>query len=227
MPHTIFWFYNIGYRSSYKNKDNFISGKTEIILGRDEKFDVDANEILLESLPTFKYLKAADRNRDLQSKGIGSKTALVVRVVISDGSTTSNESEFGDSVFGTAGDSVTFSSQFDACSHGQFKISPTADNTGVSTSISNGVVTITLPDILTSQGHATMRNAISKELNLQFGVSSPRELADYAIYCLPPGSVKNSYALVNSYLSVFNDNHCLYQSGLMHEIGHNMNGVHL
>ena len=192
------------------------------MLGSDAKFNIDASEILLESLPTFKQTKAVDGNRDLQSKGIGSKTALVVRVVISDGSTSANESELGDSVFGTSGDSVTLSSQFEACSHGQFKISPTADNTGASTSIKNGVVTITLPDILTSQGHAVMRNAISKELNLQFGVSSPRELADYAMYCLPPGSVKKSYALVNSFLSVFNDNHCLYQSGLMHEIGHNM-----
>lgn len=191
------------------------------MLGSDAKFDIESNEIILESSPTFNYMKA-DGTRDLQSKVTGSKTVLVVRVVISDGSTTANESELGNSVFGIAGDSVTLASQFDACSHGQFKISPTANNTGLSTSINNGVVTVTLPDMLTSRGHAVMRNAISEELNQQFGVSSPSELADFAIYCLPPGSVQKSYALVNSFLSVFNDNHCLYQSGLMHELGHNM-----
>jgi hypothetical protein len=56
--------------------------------------------------------------------------------------------------------------------------------------IANGVATVHLefPSVGVSQGTAVMRNAISKELNTIFGTNNPNELADYVIYCLPPGT---------------------------------------
>jgi len=72
-----------------------------------------------------------------------------------------------------------------------------------------------------------MRNAVTKELSDIFDVSSPRELADYLIYCLPPGTYGGvAYAYINDWLSVFNDDWCTSVSLQMHEIGHCINFGH-
>ena len=36
-----------------------------------------------------------------------------------------------------------------------------------------------------------MSNAIANELGDQFGVSSPSQLADHVMHCLPPGITRN------------------------------------
>lgn len=58
-----------------------------------------------------------------------------------------------------------------------------------------------------SEGDSVMRNAVTAALNTAFGVSSPTALADYVMYCLPPGTMSGiAYAYINSWNSVYSDN---------------------
>jgi hypothetical protein len=92
--------------------------------------------------------------------------------------------------------------------------------------ITDGVVTITVPTN-TTEGDAVMRNAITAEINRVFEVSSPRNIADHVMYCLPPNTMNGiAYAYINSWNSVYSNQWCNYVSGQMHEIGHNLNFAH-
>ena len=69
-----------------------------------------------------------------------------------------------------------------------------------------------------------MRPAITAALNAQFGVSSPTQLADHVMYCLPAATMSGiAYAYINSWNSVYSNQWCTYVSAQMHEIGHNLN----
>ena len=48
----------------------------------------------------------------------------------------------------------------------------------------SGATTVTIP-ISSSQGDQVMVNVITTELNRQFGVGSPDQLATHVMYCLP------------------------------------------
>lgn len=72
-----------------------------------------------------------------------------------------------------------------------------------------------------------MNNAISDELSSQFAVSSPKFLADFVMYCLPPDTTSSlAYAYMNSWLSIYNNVACTYYSIQMHELGHNIGLSH-
>mmetsp|Transcript_12511 Transcript_12511/g.25504 ORF Transcript_12511/g.25504 Transcript_12511/m.25504 type:complete len:841 (+) Transcript_12511:202-2724(+) len=93
--------------------------------------------------------------------------------------------------------------------------------------LANGVVTITLPTTSIAQGDATMRNEITRRLNSVFNVRHPRQLADFAMYCLPENTMSGiAYAYMNSWLSVYSDRWCTYLSIQMHEFGHSLNFGH-
>ena len=65
----------------------------------------------------------------------------------------------------------------------------------------------------------TFRNALTTKINQVFGVSSPRQLADHVMYCLPPDSFSGiAYAYLNSWNSVYKNQWCNHLSGLMHEV---------
>ena len=168
----------------------------------------------------------------------GEKTVLAVRVVAANNKTTGlDEYSLSDSIFGIGVDKVNLASQFNDCSHGKLKFITAKERSGKSSNsgnvdISNGVATIRVPSVAVSQGTAVMRNAISKELNTIFGTTNPGELADYVIYCLPPGTFASGtyssvgYAYYNNWLSVFNNQWCTSVSLQMHEIGHSLNLGH-
>ena len=144
----------------------------------------------------------------------GDKSVLVVRVIASDDTTTASVSQLSDGVFGTAGDPVNLKSQFYECSREQLNIIP-----AVRSGITNGVTTVTV-NVSTSQGDAVMRNEITSALNTQFGVTSPTQIANHVMYCLPPGTMSGiAYAFINSWM-------CGYVSVQFHEIGHNLNLAH-
>ena len=57
--------------------------------------------------------------------------------------------------------------------------------------------------------------------------SSPSQIADHVMYCLPPETMSGiAYAYKNSWNSVYSNEWCNYVSGQMHEIGHNLNFGH-
>ena len=65
----------------------------------------------------------------------------------------------------------------------------------------------------------TLLTQLTSKINQVFGVSSPRQLADHVMYCLPPDSFSGiAYAYLNSWNSVYKNEWCNHLSGLMHEV---------
>ncbi|KAL7536646.1 hypothetical protein ACHAXR_007303 [Thalassiosira sp. AJA248-18] len=139
-------------------------------------------------------LRASYGNRRQLANFKGYQTVLAVRVIAQDDETSNDETLLSNSIFGNGIDPVNLVSQFKACSYGKMNLikaaqkSGKAKNSSGDVKISNGVVTVCLPSISTTDGDATMRNAITTELNGIFGVANPSQLADYIMYCLPPGT---------------------------------------
>ncbi|KAL3760237.1 hypothetical protein ACHAWU_001747 [Discostella pseudostelligera] len=171
--------------------------------------------------------------RQLQ-RSIGTRTVLVVRVILDDGRyDTADQNGLSNDVFGNGVDSNNLSSQYAACSANQllFQKSPNRrmsfnPNDGGTTDINNGVVDIKVPNSI-SAGDGVIRNEVTTKLNSVFGVGSPVELADHVMYCLPTGTLAGiAYAYINSWNSVYSNEWCNSVSSQMHEIGHNLGFGH-
>ena len=192
-------------------KENFIQGpyepgKTRLSFPGGAMIDPNTATIIT---PDVHPRLSHDEGKDGPGvTAIGEFEYLVVKVIASDGSNSLSENELADAVFGTYGDPVNIKSQYGLCSHGKNVVVESEDRSGTSTNISQGVVTITV-DVSTSEGDAVMRNAVTSEINAQFGVSSPTALADHALYCLPPNTMGGiAYAFINSWMSVYSDTWC-------------------
>ena len=166
-----------------------------------------------------------------------------------------SDSVFGNNADGNGADTVNLKSQYNACSYGKMQfveatakssidarpniingkksficlfvplVSLVTSHTRVHLS-TIGATTVSV-NVATTAGDSTMRSAITNELKAQFGVSSPTALANKVMYCLPPGTMSGiAYAYINSWNSVYSDNWCMYVSGQMHEIGHNIGLAH-
>lgn len=105
----------------------------------------------------------------------GTKTIVAVRVIaIGAGYNWADEAGLSDDVFGTSGDIFNLKTGYEQCSHGQLTINPG----GSDYDIVNGVTTITV-DVVASLGNdVIMHNAVTKQINAQFGVSKPTDIAD-------------------------------------------------
>ena len=216
---------------------NLISGETYISLPPGTVLLPDQTADMKGKSPSIVSSNIRRRDGRKLANFLGKQTILGVRVIAKDSSTTSNETILGNSIFGSDSnpDSVlSLATQIKACSYDKMNIIMAFDRSGRSensgdVSILNGMITVRIPFVSTTQGDAIMRNAISTEINEIFDVDSPEQLADYIIYCLPPGTFKKgkiAYAYMNSWLSVFNDEWCTSASLLMHELGHSMNFGH-
>ena len=160
----------------------------------------------------------------------GDKTVLVVRVIAANDVTiTASENELVQYVFE---DSLNFAKQYTACSYGQLNFKKTNDrnltgtNDGDETSISDGVTTVRVPDA-TIEDSSALETQVRAALNQNFGVTSPKYLADHVMLCMPRASPRTTaYAYINHWLSVYDDTWCHSVSGQMHEIGHNLGLAH-
>ena len=121
------------------------------------------------------------------------RSVLIVRVVLADAEPSNTVQELSNSVFGNNIDSVNLVSQFNACSYGQMSFVKAMDRSGLTSSIDNGATTVTIPYSKTSH-HGLIRNKITQELNYQFGVGNPRELADHVSTCMK-GKLQTVYPL--------------------------------
>ena len=155
-----------------------------------------------------------NRGRNLQNVV---KKVLVLRVVAQDASTTADETELADDIFGASGDAVNLQSQYKACSYDQLQFNAVTSNTAVG---SDGVYTVYLPTTaITGASDSDIRTAAVDEATANLGTLT--NVADHVMVCLPPGTTGGwiAYAYINHWLSVYNDNWCRYPSGQMHEIG--------
>ncbi|GFH56169.1 hypothetical protein CTEN210_12645 [Chaetoceros tenuissimus] len=151
----------------------------------------------------------------------GTRTVLVVRVNAADKSTTADESQLAESIFENRNDSLNLQSWYKQCSYNQLNFEPA---TGVG--INGGVTTVNVTSSSTD-GDSVMNNDIAAALNTKFNVTSPNQIANHIMYCLPPGTMNGiAYANVNNWRSVYSDNWCTYVSAQAHEIGHNLMLAH-
>lgn len=214
------------------NFDNgpFLSGQTKLVFSDKPIVKKFTGTIVSTSLPTLQEstsnrvagMQVSASNRVAGRSTTNTRTVLVVRVIAKDRSTSFSEAALSDKVFGMNGDSVNLKSIYASCSHNALNFEP-AQRSG----ITNGVVTVSVKKIKTKKGDTKMNNAITSELNRMFGVSSPSQLADHVMYCLPPNTMRGiAYAYINNWLSVYNDDWCTYPSSGVHELGHNLGLLH-
>lgn len=140
----------------------------------------------------------------------GEKSVLAVKIVLSDDEYRSTDSYLECKVFGTSngadcGDTYHLTNAYSDCSYGKLQFKKAAPRTDSSlstvTSISNGVVTVTLSGYSTSQGDGTVRNAVTSALNTAFG--SATSLADHLMYCMPPGTMSGEYYMSSAFYPFF------------------------
>jgi len=103
-----------------------------------------------------------------------------------DAQNTLNEATLFNEVFGNGVDPVNLAERYDTCSFGKLNFVKALDRTGNALTVVNGVETVTLSGYTASQGDAVIRDAVTEELKIRFGVSSRDVLADHVMYCHPP-----------------------------------------
>ena len=201
----------------------FISGETDIVFDDGVigpvLLDLDSNEILSEGPPTLvkKAWEYGTRRNLIIPHITGDRTVLVVRVIAANNSTSMSEAELYDSVFGSEnGDTVNLKSQFAACSHNKLNFIGIQNKEGKDTDITNSIVTITVIES-TDIGGVAMQNKVTLELNKQFGVAHPSQLANHIMYCLPwDAMVFPAFTTDNSWNTVYKDRWCASVSAQMH-----------
>ena len=139
----------------------------------------------------------------------GERTYLAVRIIGADRATTASASVISDKWFGSNGDAVNYKSQIEACSYDQVTVKPYS-NSG----ITNGVVTVTIPNTISGENNEVIRDAAENAVN-KLNLSGD---IDHTMLCIPPDTKEGwiGYAYFNWDLSVYNDNWCLYPSIQMH-----------
>jgi hypothetical protein len=133
--------------------------------------------------------------RKLQTSTVDKKV-LVVRVKTQVATTTASVNELSDSVFGTYGDPVNLSTQYDQCSYGKMTFSPTTLNSGDPSLPAPGVYEVEIAT--SSTDHEVLRGMITDKLNDDFpntplpevswGELDERVPFDHVMYCMPPGT---------------------------------------
>ncbi|GFH49871.1 hypothetical protein CTEN210_06347 [Chaetoceros tenuissimus] len=212
-----------------------MSGEVELEFDADAMIDESTAEIISKSPPGLAKKKKNNGNngkgphgRQLQTQVgncgtyiggscAGTRSVLVVRVIAADKTTSASESQLAESVFANQNDSLNLQSWYNQCSYNQLNFVP-ASGTG----INGGVTTVTVPSASTD-GDSVMNNDIVTALNAKFSVSSPNQIANHVMYCLPAGTMNGiAYANINNWRSVYSDNWCTYVSAQAHEVGHNL-----
>lgn len=201
-----------------------ISTETIMTLPKDAMLNQYTHEIHMSEPPKLWNYEMEERERRRKLRRLattGTKTVLAVRIQATDRTTTPTAANLGTYVFADGGNTYNLKYQTEACSHNALIINKASDRTGTSTSISNGVVTISV-SVATSAGETAMENAVTSAILTQFGVTNPTQIADHLMYCYPTGTTADTvvaYAVVGGYLSFYNDAACTYPSAMLHEIG--------
>lgn len=215
--------YQTKFPTSEERLSEIPSGSTVIL--PNAAVDLENYVIYLTEMPRVVPHDLFRSRREL-AETVGIHSCLIVRVTSGDGKTTTfSEEELSKAIFGTDPSTsqeadVSMQKQFYDCSHGKLDFVRAQDKVGSSGSrISNGATTVHV-DLPVSVGSGRMANAVTDELNSRFGVETPHDLADYILYCLPPGTMNGvAYAYINHWNSVYNDQWCGMLSSAMHEVG--------
>ena len=129
--------------------------------------------------------------QQLSSRTMGSKSVLVVRVNAADGGTTASMNELSNTIFGTFGDTVTMTSQYQQCSHGNLQFQPYTGPTAAGVDVQNGVIEVDIDHTVQTSDRSTIEAAVQMAATEKVG--NLREQFDHVMLCLPPGSSGNRW----------------------------------
>jgi len=169
----------------------------------------------------IKQLTSSSSRRSLMT---GDRTVLVIQGIAGDttiGTDIPTKEELSDSIFGTSGDPFNLKSQYTACSYGQLNFAPT-------TSFGeNGVYSYISDTNAIGSTSSHMRNEVYYGARDSLGINLPT-VVDHVMVCIPKGTVGDwiAYALVDHWLSWFNNEWCTFASVQLHEMGHNLGLAH-
>jgi hypothetical protein len=188
--------------------DGVITSGRSTLMQEGAYFDDVEGSLIFPDLANVQYVDEEPEARRKLAVTTGTKKMLAVRVIASDATTTSTESEISDAWFGTSGDAVNLKSQYEACSYNKIQIDPA--NT---TDVSNGVKTVTISNTVNGTADGVIRDAVTTALGSSF-----TSQFDHVMLCLPPGTSEDwiAYAYFNYWLSVYNNEWCDYVSAQMH-----------
>ena len=141
------------------------------------------------------------RRRQLETTTVGTKRVLAVRVLGNDVDTTASSDRLSNNIFGTGGDSITMTSQFERCSHGKLQMKPFIGRTSTGAYVHNGVVEVSIP--------YTVNGADRRDIETEVQIAAKNKVGDlrqfdHVMLCLPPGSSNNKwYAQIHALSSLF------------------------
>jgi len=194
------------------------SGETILDIPADTRLNEQTQTLEMDQPPVLRHQDPEGRQLRQLTKTQGDKTVLAVRIEASDSVVSNDDEMISHAIFGGPTDFVNLKSQVGACSHGKLNFQKRPDLNGIDTNVRNGVVTIKV-DMPVEVGHKKLVNAVSQEINRQFGMTH-MAIADHVMYCLPEGAFNGvGYAIMNRGLSVYNDKLCTSVSTQMHEVG--------
>lgn len=159
------------------------------------------------------------------SGGVNERTVLAIHVTANDFSFTDTPEVLSDSVFGTDGDPVNLTSQYDVCSYSQMKLIPATGQ-----HITNGVVEITIDMDVDGRTRGAVSNAVIAATNELIG--SLNDITDHYMIALPPNTTTSSgggwiaFAGINGTYSIYNNHWAKSVSAQMHELAHNFGMGH-
>jgi len=223
---------------SFLNAQNVVSGGSKLLVSSivltpqtAEVFVPEYASIRVETDPAHQPAIKQKHNRKLAPSS-GKLSALMVRVLASDGSApqATEEQLFEETFDSPNGHSLA--QQHHACSYGKLNVVPYADS---KVGVYNGMMDIQI-DIGITTG-VTARNLVTNRATagLKEKLGDKWDDVDIVMFCLPGGTVRSdgvqewlAYALTNNKITYYNDenNWCRSISLKMHEIGHNMNLAH-
>jgi hypothetical protein len=173
----------------FRNPD-IVPGDTSIQGGIivDDKYVVTSAEAIEVSQASEGDGETRRHQRRL-ARVTGTKSILVVRVRGGNGETSASESDIRRETF--ASDNVNLRTQYDGCSGGKLQMVPyngfANGGTGSSSRpfINNGVVTLSVPGIMSGMDMFAAENLVRTEISNRLG---SLDQFDHIMMCLPPGT---------------------------------------
>mmetsp|Transcript_8212 Transcript_8212/g.12682 ORF Transcript_8212/g.12682 Transcript_8212/m.12682 type:complete len:232 (-) Transcript_8212:881-1576(-) len=136
------------------------------------------------------------RDRRLQQEETGTRTVLAVRVQALNAETNASAATLSDKIFGTSGDSVNLVERFSSCSFNKLTFEISTDDRVETTA--DGIISVTMLSSTASRTDSMVRNAVTEKLISQLG-TSPSNVADHVMYCLPPGTLGSWKGMCNEF----------------------------
>lgn len=125
----------------------------------------------------------------------GVKTVLVIRAKAADSETTRSEAAISGDVFGNNEDPISLKSQFNDCSNGALTFTKVTGNEHIG---SSSVITVDILDQnVKNVDNAIVRNVMRDQAQKDLKVADLGTVADYVMFCVPPGTAGSWVAYVS------------------------------